>query len=311
MSINAWGSDKPAEVTFGGTGNATLTDGGILLGSGTSPVTVTAQPTNGQVLIGSTGSDPVLAVPTGDTNEIAIGTGAGTLSIGIADNPVLPGNASVTIPVGTSAQEPAVGDGKMRYDSDTDKLRASVNGVWVDVATGGAGALTYITTVSPSAVSEQVLDNTVINTYQHFLLVYDLLPVTDDVNLYFEISNDNGSTWHTSNYYSLGFVTGGTLVVVASTTQFVGTGGTGSAAIGNVADEGAWGNAYFYNMLDASQRTTMNAVGSEVYPFPSGAITQGGGRYRTAEANNAIRIYFSSGNIASGRIDVYGIKASV
>ena len=53
-------------VASGGTGATSLTDGGILLGSGTA-ITATAQPTNGQLLIGSTGTDPVLATLTDGT----------------------------------------------------------------------------------------------------------------------------------------------------------------------------------------------------------------------------------------------------
>ena len=67
-------------VANGGTGATTLTDGGILLGSGTSAITATAQPTNGQLLIGSTGVDPVLATLTEGTN-ISITNAAGSITI--------------------------------------------------------------------------------------------------------------------------------------------------------------------------------------------------------------------------------------
>ena len=67
-------------VADGGTGVSTLTDGGILLGSGTSPITATAQPTNGQVLIGSTGNDPVLSTLTAGSN-ISVTNGAGSITI--------------------------------------------------------------------------------------------------------------------------------------------------------------------------------------------------------------------------------------
>ena len=67
-------------VANGGTGAATLTDGGILLGSGTGAITATAQPTNGQVLIGSTGNDPVLSTLTAGTN-ISVTNGAGSITI--------------------------------------------------------------------------------------------------------------------------------------------------------------------------------------------------------------------------------------
>lgn len=67
-------------VTSGGTGVTSLTDGGILLGSGTSGVTATARPSNGELLIGSTGADPVVASLTAGTG-ISITPGAGSISI--------------------------------------------------------------------------------------------------------------------------------------------------------------------------------------------------------------------------------------
>jgi len=73
--------DSPVTVANGGTGATTLTDGGILLGSGTSAITATAQPTNGQLLVGSTGVDPVLATLTeGEAIDITNGAGSITLA---------------------------------------------------------------------------------------------------------------------------------------------------------------------------------------------------------------------------------------
>ena len=68
-------------VGNGGTGATTLTDGGILLGSGTAAITATAQPTDGQLLIGATGSDPSLATLTaGDGVTITNASGSITIA---------------------------------------------------------------------------------------------------------------------------------------------------------------------------------------------------------------------------------------
>lgn len=72
---------SPKAVVEGGTGSVTLTDGGLLLGSGTAAITATAQPTNGQLIIGSTGADPTWATITGD-DGVDITAGAGSLTIG-------------------------------------------------------------------------------------------------------------------------------------------------------------------------------------------------------------------------------------
>ena len=71
----------PLIVGKGGTGVATLTDHGILLGSGTDAVTSLGVATNGQLPIGSTGADPVLATLTGTTNQITVTNGAGTITL--------------------------------------------------------------------------------------------------------------------------------------------------------------------------------------------------------------------------------------
>lgn len=72
--------DSPVIVANGGTGATSLTDGGIVLGSGTSPVTITSQPTDGELLIGSSGSDPVLATLTAGTG-MTITEGSGSITL--------------------------------------------------------------------------------------------------------------------------------------------------------------------------------------------------------------------------------------
>ena len=87
-------------VSSGGTGVATLTDGGVLVGSGTNPVTVTAVGTDGQVLIGATGTDPAFATLTSADGTIVFAPGANTLDLGtggaVADN--FPTDAGTAIP---------------------------------------------------------------------------------------------------------------------------------------------------------------------------------------------------------------------
>jgi hypothetical protein len=71
-------------VPEGGTGAATLLDHGVLVGSGTDAVTPLAVGTNGQVLVGSTGADPVFVTVT-DGEGIDTTPGAGTLTIACED----------------------------------------------------------------------------------------------------------------------------------------------------------------------------------------------------------------------------------
>ncbi len=75
----------PLAVPQGGTGAATFTDGGLMLGSGTGILTVLGRGTAGQMLIGSTSGDPVMGTITGTANEITVTTGDGTLVLSIPD----------------------------------------------------------------------------------------------------------------------------------------------------------------------------------------------------------------------------------
>ena len=90
VTIKAGGVDLTAEVTGtlpvgnGGTGATTLTDGGVLLGSGTSAVTATAVLTNGQLLIGDGTGDPTVGTLTAGSN-VTITNGAGSITIASTD----------------------------------------------------------------------------------------------------------------------------------------------------------------------------------------------------------------------------------
>jgi len=70
---------NPLTAANGGTGASSLTDGGVLVGSGVGAITALAAGTNGQLLIGSTGVDPVFGTVTSSNGSITLATGAGTI----------------------------------------------------------------------------------------------------------------------------------------------------------------------------------------------------------------------------------------
>ena len=84
VDLGASGITGTLAVGDGGTGASTLTDHGVLLGSGTDPITALGAMTNGQLVIGSTGADPVVASIT-DGEGIDTTGGAGTLTIACED----------------------------------------------------------------------------------------------------------------------------------------------------------------------------------------------------------------------------------
>ncbi len=87
FDIVAATSGTPLPVSGGGTGRATLTDGAILVGDGTNPITMIGPLTDGQLLIGSTvGVDPVPATLTQPAAGITITGGAGTITFALSDD---------------------------------------------------------------------------------------------------------------------------------------------------------------------------------------------------------------------------------
>ncbi len=81
-------------VAHGGTGVSTLTDGGILLGSGTGAITALGVATNGQIPIGDGSGDPQLATISGTSNQIDVTNGAGSITLALSSSYV--GQTSIT-----------------------------------------------------------------------------------------------------------------------------------------------------------------------------------------------------------------------
>ena len=122
-------------VAQGGTGASSLTDHGVLVGSGTDPITSLAVGTNGQLLIGSTGADPVFASLTAG-NGLSSTAGAGSLSleVDLKDNGGLvieSGEIAVKLDASSITGTLAVGDGGTGQTSLDDIVNASNGGITV------------------------------------------------------------------------------------------------------------------------------------------------------------------------------------
>jgi len=83
----------------------------------------------------------------GVANQTSVTNGngfAGSPTIGLADNVILPGTGSVTVPIGTAAQQPAGSDGQVRYDSTASAFYGYSSGAWRQFSL--AGGVTLINT---------------------------------------------------------------------------------------------------------------------------------------------------------------------
>lgn len=135
-------------VPGGGSGAATFTDHGVLVGSGAGAITPLAVGTNGQVLVGSTGADPVFATIS-NGNNITWTLGAGTLEAdltGTTDHTVQVGNATGSLTslaaatngqllIGSTGADPAVA-GLASADAS---VTITVGAGTIDLAAAGGG----------------------------------------------------------------------------------------------------------------------------------------------------------------------------
>jgi hypothetical protein len=101
---------------------------------------------------------------TGTTDEIDVANGngiAGNPTVGLADDPVIPGTGSATLPSGTEAQRPGSPTaGMIRYNSDSGSFEGYTN-QWGAIGGSGAGAAdTIILTEAKDAANISEMDLT-------------------------------------------------------------------------------------------------------------------------------------------------------
>jgi hypothetical protein len=72
----------------------------------------------------------------GTTNQIAVLNGTTTPVISIYPNPIIPGTASITMPIGTTAARPTGVNGMFRYNTDIALFEGFINGSWQVIAAG-------------------------------------------------------------------------------------------------------------------------------------------------------------------------------
>lgn len=141
----------------------------------------------------------------------------------------------------------------------------------------------------------------------------NLVPATDDTELYLRTSTDNGSTWDATGYSCAG-------LVVTSTPATDATGFSSSAAAAiilasvnataglsnNGADLGWNGKIIGRNLAASSVYKSFTY--DYVYSIDGTATfaVTGGGQRRSNTAVNGIQLVMASGNIASGRVIITG-----
>jgi hypothetical protein len=109
-------------------------------GTGANPIfsltgsvaSLAAFPGTGVLALRAGGTIASLTV-TGTANQIVVTDGNGQLgnpTIGLANNPILPGTGSVKVPVGNNAQQPTGSSGELRYNTDLATFEGYAGGSW-------------------------------------------------------------------------------------------------------------------------------------------------------------------------------------
>lgn len=216
--------------------------------------------------------------------DVANGNGAsGSPTFSIADNPVIPGTGAMTIPVGTTAEQPLGADGKIRFNTDTPAFEGYVNGSWREFSLAG-GVLTFSagsTGLTPStATSGNVLlggtlnvasGGTGANSLTGYVYGNGTSPMTASTtiptaDLSGTISNSqlaNSSITINGNTVSLGGLT--TVTATATNPLTIGTGLSGTSYNGSTAVTIAILNtgvtAASYGAASKTLTATVNAQG--------------------------------------------------
>lgn len=113
----------------GVSGNPTISLGSVLAGF--------AALTGTGILAMQSGTPAKISI-LGVTSQTSItnGNGSADVTVGLADNPILPGTASVTVPIGTTAQRGTPVNGMFRYNTDTATFEGYANNAWGSITVG-------------------------------------------------------------------------------------------------------------------------------------------------------------------------------
>ena len=197
------------------------------------------------------------------------------------------------------------------FNSSADGLEATLEG----------GAMRFIKKLTASSSStlsfvdgssDVVLDS----TYKEYMFIFNNVhPATDDIIFTFQGSTDSGSNYNTTATTTLfraghneadsdAFVRYESSHDEAQTTGFIDV----DASIGNDNDQHTSGYLHLFNPSSTTFVKHFIASNQSVSSSNYSVNTYMAGYFNTTSAIDAIQFKFSSGNIDSGTITLYGIN---
>lgn len=180
----------------------------------------------------------------------------------------------------------------------------TMSGVPLEAANGGSLVLLGTQTASSSASLD--FTSLMSATYESYVLeLLDLLPATDNVQMFLLTDTNNGASWTTTGYSWA--ANQNTTVAAAGA-----AGNTTDAGIriANVVGNGA-GRSVCGTVRMQATAVQFHCVYQTACVDNAGLYTSFQGTGISIEQTvNAVQLKFSSGNIASGKARLYGLKAS-
>jgi len=159
-NITSLFSTNPVPTSQGGTGRSNPAAHQLMVTNGSSPFTLLGVASNGQIPIGSIGSDPVLANITSTGGTLTITNGPGTINIeasSTGDVQTLTGNTGGAIsPTGGNIN--TVGTGSITIAGSGSTLTTQLTGLTNHAVQVGAGTAT-LTQIAATANTGAVLQN--------------------------------------------------------------------------------------------------------------------------------------------------------
>jgi hypothetical protein len=201
----------------------------------------------------------------------------------------------------------ADGDGVLINDAGTMRM-TSVETMATYMGTKVGGLKEFI--VSSGSISNaatQAFTQFDSSKYVHYLFEFRLvIPATDNVLLQVRTSSNGGSSYDSGsdNYHNFGNTTDVNVIDPFGTNTFGSDSGELGASLDIECRLPHVTSSYTYIISSGGVGQDPN---SRIYS--NNYVTYGGSRQATANVN-AIQFFFSSGNIESGEIRMYGIKDS-
>lgn len=193
-------------------------------------------------------------------------------------------------------------DGDITVTGTVDGRDIASDGAIVDAVAGSSLIFISSSDISGAATVDFTgFDATKYDSYLFTLM--NVAPSTDNSVLYLQTSSDGGSSFDslTGNYYFATTSNGNTSSASATRIHITYSG------VGNSTDEDYSG---VLHVVGPHLSKYTRLVYSGGYSDTSGLLRNnfGVGERKSTSAVNAIRFYFSTGNIASGTISMYGVK---